>query len=134
MFTLINSVTLKVDFDPVETEDKYRPSVAFDIIVIWSTTFQKTEIEFKKYWVEYFELNQFQENLQKFIDEQIDFVKLSDMSFDPIIQFSRIDQTIFFEVSGKANFPSGSVKLKTEIENDELIESLERVKNWAKWW
>lgn len=134
MFILVNTANLVIEFDPVQTEDKYHPSVAFDIGVIWLATSLKTKIEFKNFWIEHYELNQFQKNLQTFIEERTDLVKLCDMSLEPVMQFSRTDKNTFLEINGKAYFPPGAITLKTEIENDEVVEALERMKDWAKWW
>lgn len=134
MFTLINSFNLRIELDPVETEDKYRPAVAFNITTLYTTTFQTTKIEIKRCWIEYFELSQFQENLQSFIEKRIDVAELLDMGLEPVLQFGRENDFIHFKLKNEANFPMGKVTLKIEIENDELIEILERMKNWAKWW
>jgi len=134
MFTLINSANLNVELDPVETIESQRPSVAFNIVITWTTTFQRTKIEIKEHWLEYFELNQFQEHLQHFIEKQNDLVKLGDMPFEPVLQLNRVDENIYFEVKCEAQFPMGAITLKTEIEDDEVVEILERMRTWAKWW
>jgi len=133
MFPLINSNYLQCELDPVET-DNYYPSVAFDITLTLMTTFQRTKIEIKECWIENYKLNQFQKNLQHFIEKQNDLVKLSDMSSEPVLQFTRNDNKIFFEVKSDARIPLSIITLKTEIDNDELSAILERIKGWAKWW
>ena len=134
MFTLINSVNLKVILEPVQTSAGY-PSVAFDITLVWETISQTTKVDIKECWFANYDLNQFQENLQPFLKKQTSLVKLVDMSSEPILQFNRVEEDrIFFEAKVDGRFPIGMIKLKTEIENDELVKVLERMRNWAKWW
>jgi hypothetical protein len=134
MFAFINSDGLKVDLDPVQTEDVHHASVAFDITVIWSTTLQKTRIEIREFWLEHTELNKFQEELQNFVAGRIAVAKLCDMSLEPVMRFHRIRGASFFEINAQSNYPSGSTNLKTQIDEDELVMIVERMKTWAKWW
>jgi hypothetical protein len=134
MFAFINSDGLKVDLDPVQTEDVHHASVAFDITVIWSTTLQKTRIEIREFWLEHTELNKFQEELQNFVAGRIAVAKLCDMSLEPVMQFYRIRGASFFEINAQRNCPSGSTNLRTQIYENELVMIVERMKTWAKWW
>lgn len=134
MFTLIKSENLKVEFDPVQTEDKYHPSVAFDIYVSWKTAFQISKIEIKEYWLENSELNEFQKNFQQLAERRKELVELKSMKLNPLLKFIRINEVLFFELKVEGRFPVGEIILKTEIEEDELPVILERMKDWAKWW
>lgn len=134
MFTLINSENLKVEFDPVQIENKYHSSVAFDISVIWKTTFQTSKIEIKEHWLANLELNEFQKNFQEFVERQKELVELGSMNLVSFLKFTRIDEDIFFELKVEGQFPVGEIILTTEIEEGELRVILERMKNWEKWW
>ncbi len=134
MFTLINSENLKVEFDPVQTENHYNPSVAFDIFVCWKTTFQTSKIEIKEHWLENSELNQFQKHFQDLVERKKDIVELGYRNLTPILKFIRINEGIIFELQIDGQFPVGEILLKAEIEEDEILVISERMKNWAKWW
>ncbi len=134
MFTFIHSINLEIDLDPVKTEDHYHPSVAFDITAIWEMPFQKAKIEINECWFENSELNQFQENLQILFEKRTDSVNLCDMSLKPIFQFNRLNEEIIFELNVQDSFLMGTITLRTEIADQELLEILERMKSWAKWW
>lgn len=132
MFTLINNEALKIELDPVETEDKYRPSAAFNISVMWKTIFHITKIEIRENWFEYEDLNKFQANLQMFVESKINAVNLCDMGLNPLLEISRVNQDIYFELKIASNLPMGKASLKTEIEKEEPNLILERMRGWEK--
>lgn len=134
MFTLINSENLKVEFDPVQTENHYHPSVAFDIYIIFETTLQLSKFTLKEFWLENSEMNRFQKKLQDFIEKKSDFVGLLDMSLNPFLKIERVDEDLFFELKAETHFPSSEVKIKIQIEKDEPEIILAKMKSWEKWW
>jgi hypothetical protein len=133
MFTLIHSLNLEITFDTVAVEEQF-PSVAFDITVNWKMPNQQAQILIKECWFVYSELNQFEENLNHLFKRQKNFVELSNMSLQPILQFNRNGDEVIFSFKTINNFESGTIMLTTEIDYQELLEILERIKTWAKWW
>jgi hypothetical protein len=133
MFTLIQSSPLEVTFDPVFTEERL-PSVAFDITANWVMPYQQAQIIIKECWVEHSELNRFESQLKQLINKQLDNVKLSNMSLEPIIQFSRNSDKVIFEFVSIDTGKMGTVSIKTNLYEQELTEIIQNIKNWGKWW
>ncbi|MBS1794157.1 MAG: hypothetical protein JSS81_09900 [Acidobacteria bacterium] len=134
MFTLLRSEGLNISFDPVETEDKHYPSVAFDLVVEWATSFNQARIKIKKFWVAYYDLRQFEKDLREFVEERRDRVELHDMSPEPVLSFSRAGADIFFELKTEPGYRPGVLTLKTELEPDDAAAMLRNLRDWAKWW
>lgn len=133
MFTLIQSSPLEVTFDPVSTEERL-PSVAFDITANWGMPYQQAQIIIKECWLEYSELNRFENELKQLINRQLDNVKLSNMSLEPVIQFSRSSDKVTFEFVSTDTANMGTVSIKTNLYEQELAEIIQNIKNWGKWW
>lgn len=134
MFALISSLNLDVDFDPVSTDGIYL-SVAFDVTANWKMPYQQAQITAKECWFGHFELNQFEENLRHLSKRQNDLVKLSDIGTKPIMHFSRTDLgEILFQFKVGDTFDMGTITIETTLEDQELLEIIDNIKNWAKWW
>lgn len=134
MFTLINSNTLLIELDPVQIIEKQYPSVAFDITATWLMPYQQAKVKIKECWIENFELTQFEQILQSFIKTETNIVKLCNMSSEPILQFNRTDEKIIFEFIAQDTAKMGTVIIKTTLYYQEVVEILENIKKWAKWW
>ena len=133
MFTFIKSSPLEIKFDPVLTEERL-PSVAFDIIANWVMPYQQAQVTVKECWFEYSELNCFEEDLKKFMNQQIETVKLSNMSLEPIMLFGRNSGKVTFEFLAGDSAQIGTVLIKTNLYEQELADIILNIKNWDKWW
>lgn len=96
--------------------------------------FQEAKIIVKECWFEYSESNRFENDSKAFIERRIDVLRLSNMSSKPIIQFRRDGGKIVFEFMMSDSFDMGTVSIKTNLYEQELIEINRNIKNWAKWW
>ena len=133
MFPFIHSSPLEITFDPVSTEERL-PSVAFDITAKWMMPHQEAEIIIKECWFEYTALNRFEEDLKQFTSRQIYVLELSNMNLKPIIQIRRDSDEVIFEFMVSDLFDMGTVSIKTNLYEQELVEITQNIKNWAKWW
>ena len=97
--------------------------------------YQQAQITAKECWFGHIELNEFEENLKHLSKRQGDYIKLLNMNSKPIIQFSRTDLgEILFQFKVGDTFDMGTITIETTLGDQELLEIIENMKNWAKWW
>ena|SRR6185295_8839556 len=133
MFTLIQSSPLEITLDPIAAEERL-PSAAFDITADWIMSYQQARIVIKECWLEYSELNRFEKDLKILLDGQIENAELKNMSLEPIMSFRRNGKKFDFEFNASDTAKMGTVSIKTDLYKQELIEIIQNIKDWAKWW
>lgn len=133
MFVLIDSSPIKITFDPVATEERL-PSVAFDITASWAMPFQIAQIEVKECWLEYEELSQFEISLKQLLHGKIENATVKNMSLKPIIYLEKNNGKFDFSFIAADLAQIGKVLIKTKIYEQELIEIIQNIQSWEKWW
>lgn len=96
--------------------------------------FQEARISLKDCWFQYPLLNQFEDDLKRLLKREKDDAKLEDMSSNPIIELKRNNEKLTFKLIATDTMDMGTVSIKTNLYEQELIEIIENIKNWSKWW
>jgi hypothetical protein len=133
MFTLVKSPPLLITFDPVLTEERL-PSVAFDITAKWEMPYQNATIVIRECWFALTELKRFEGELTRLSGGQTTELKLNNMSEGSVLQFEKHGDQVKFELAASDSAGLGTVSIKTSVYGQEILDIIENIKNWDKWW
>lgn len=109
-------------------------SVAFDIEVLLSTSFQQAKIELKEYWFFHDSLNVFQQQLASLLLETTGSATLLNMSDMPILSIERNANSILTRIQTADTKGNGKVSVEALGSFTEISDLLEKLRDYPKWW
>lgn len=130
---LSTSTELQIHFDPVGSSE-HIDAVAFEITILFSTSFQQAKIEIKERWFFHDSLNTFQQQLASLLLNNSSRATLLNMSDIPILTIERNANSILTQVQTSDTMGIGKLSLEVSSSCSEIAMLLEKLREYPKWW
>lgn len=133
MFHLISHNKIEITFDVVGVSDAL-PSFALYINVVINSEFQTLNLLIKECWIECCAFDKFVSDVYELKDQNLDEVKLSDLSDRPVIVLSKSTGELILNICSSDSLKETNISAQCSINFDYIGVILENLNKFDKWW